>query len=239
MQTSPFFSIVIPVYNKGPYVSRAINAALKQSFDKIEVVVVCDPSTDKSTKKVLKFSDNPKVKIFYRKKPGAGGYAARNLGVKNSSGIYIAFLDADDEWNPDFLRKAHAAITTYPDIEILSAGWRTCGKNNKWLDPYSEKFINKGARKYNIHDYISGPRPIHTSVAIVKRELLIHVGGFDEKWNHGADQQLWFKLLLHANQPAYWINYCAANYYIDIDGQVTRNPFQELSPTCEYIRHAI
>src|SRR5690625_1627721 len=106
MSYSPFFSVVIPVYNKELYVARAINSILNQSFKDFELIIVCDPSTDSSNSIVRKFSDR-RIKVFNRNKPGLGGYAARNLGIKNSSGQWISFLDADDEWYLDHLQKMY------------------------------------------------------------------------------------------------------------------------------------
>jgi glycosyltransferase involved in cell wall biosynthesis len=105
MSFNPFFSVIVPVYNKEKYVSRAISSILNQSFDDFELIIICDPSSDNSNLEVLKFHDS-RIKIFNREIPGPGGYAARNLGIENSNGKWIAFLDADDEWYSNHLSEA-------------------------------------------------------------------------------------------------------------------------------------
>src|SRR5690554_4317093 len=118
----PFFSVVIPVFNKEPHVARAINSVLEQTFNNFELIVVCDPSSDNSNFEVEKFED-PRIRIFYRDNPGPGGYAARNLGVEVAKAEWIAFLDADDEWYPWHLSEIFQRLRQFSEEKVFGAGY--------------------------------------------------------------------------------------------------------------------
>ncbi|MFN3301364.1 MAG: glycosyltransferase family 2 protein, partial [Sediminibacterium sp.] len=97
----PTVSVVIPLYNKGKYIERAISSVLAQTYPPLEIIVVDDGSTDNGPERVLKFND-PRIILIRQENRGPG--AARNTGLARAKGKYIAFLDADDEWLPNFLK---------------------------------------------------------------------------------------------------------------------------------------
>jgi len=94
------FSIVIPLYNKEDTIERAITSILNQTYSRYEIIVVDDGSTDLSYKKVLQIND-PRISIIKQRNQGVS--SARNKGINFSSGVLVAFLDADDEWLPTHL----------------------------------------------------------------------------------------------------------------------------------------
>src|SRR5690606_23125546 len=96
------FSVIMPVYNKAPHLRRSIKSVLAQSYTGFELIIINDASTDSSYDVLTSFND-PRIRLFNRDRPGPGGYAARNLGIEASSFEWISFLDADDEWEPDYL----------------------------------------------------------------------------------------------------------------------------------------
>lgn len=104
-------SVVIPLYNKATYIRRAIESALAQHKPVDEIIVIDDGSTDGSAEEVLKISD-ARVRLFHQ--PNAGECAARNRGIAESVNPYVGFLDADDEWKPDFLNYITKLITLFP-----------------------------------------------------------------------------------------------------------------------------
>src|SRR5699024_9409054 len=112
------FSVIIPVHNKLPHLERSIYSVLNQSFRNFELLLIDDASTDGSSEKLEEFND-PRIRMFKREKPGPGGYAARNLGIENAKYDWICFLDADDEWNLDYLMNIHDVITNNPDVELI------------------------------------------------------------------------------------------------------------------------
>ena len=94
------FSVIIPLYNKQDYITRTINSVLNQTYQNFEIIVVDDGSTDKSLS-VVKTIKDKRIKVFSQKNLGVSN--ARNKGIKQSKGNYIAFLDADDEFLPRYL----------------------------------------------------------------------------------------------------------------------------------------
>jgi len=97
IQQDPLVSIVIPTYNYGNFVSEAVDSALAQTYNNIEVIVVDDGSTDNTKDVLVKYNES----IRYIHKENAGLPAARNTGIEQAKGEYIAFLDSDDQWLAD------------------------------------------------------------------------------------------------------------------------------------------
>jgi len=97
---SPLVSVIIPLYNKEPYVERALRSVLMQSIQTFEIIVVEGGSTDNSLEKVQRF-DDPRITVVQQREKGVS--AARNEGVQAARSEFLAFLDADDEWMPGFI----------------------------------------------------------------------------------------------------------------------------------------
>lgn len=233
---SPFFSIVIPVHNKKPHIRRAVDSVLQQSFEDFEIVLIDDASNDNSLDEVNDVNDQ-RIHVLHRDTPGPGGYAARNLGIKNSNSDWVAFLDADDEWTPDHLELAYNVIINHPQAEIISSGWTVQdGKGIPKPDNYFITNKNRGIHAFGVEQFIQSHRPIWTGVAIVKKSLLTKVGGFDENWRHGADLSMWLDLLFQKDQKAYWIPKVTAIYHTDSINMVTSQKTQYQSPETELIR---
>lgn len=93
-------SVVIPLFNKGPYIARTLDSVLKQTFQDFKVIVVDDGSTDDGAEIVRGF-DDPRIQLIQQ--PNQGESVARNRGVDESLSDFVAFLDADDEWMPKHL----------------------------------------------------------------------------------------------------------------------------------------
>jgi len=114
----PTVSIIIPLYNSDKYISRAIDSILAQTFQDFELIVVDDGSTDVSSDLVSKYQDqDPRVKLVHQMNMGPG--SARNRGIKESTALYLAFLDADDEWLPCFLEKYLKALIANPECDYV------------------------------------------------------------------------------------------------------------------------
>ena len=97
---TPFFSIVIPLYNKEPFIEKTIQSVLDQTFKDFEIIIINDGSTDKSLGEVECLNDE-RISIFTIINQGVSH--ARNHGIHKAKGHYIAFLDADDYWESEFL----------------------------------------------------------------------------------------------------------------------------------------
>ena len=114
------FSIIIPAYNAAKFIERALDSVRKQSYGNYEVLVINDGSVDDTEQIIGQYKDKyPKFSInfFSQENKGAGG--ARNKGIYNANGDYIAFLDADDCWYPEKLEKVNNFLIVHPEIDVL------------------------------------------------------------------------------------------------------------------------
>lgn len=135
---NPFFSIIIPAYNREHLIEETIRSVINQSYTNWECVVVDDGSTDNTKNIILSLSENDnRIKYIYQK--NAERSAARNNGVKNAIGEYICFLDSDDFYTNDHLEKLYEEITSRKNpIALFFTGVKEL-KNNSLSDPEIEK----------------------------------------------------------------------------------------------------
>ncbi len=225
---SPFFSVVIPVYNKEPHIARSIESVLNQSFNNFELIIVCDPSTDSRNHEVEKFLDS-RIKVFHRDKPGPGGYAARNLGIRNAKAEWIAFLDADDEWYLDYLQNSYDLISEFPKSLFIGSGWNTLDpdhSHNIVTSKYIEKYAYKENHSISFKDYLSNElyleRPFYTSTVIIKKSILLKSGLFPEgRAKRGGDVDTWLRCANIAKKITIG-SYIGACYYRNSINMVSR-----------------
>ena len=109
---SPFFSIIIPTYNRAQLIAKAIESVLQQTFSDWELIIVDDGSTDNTKDVVQSYSDK---RIIYLHQKNAERSEARNNGIRNANGQYICFLDSDDYYMPDRLLKLHTEILKHTE----------------------------------------------------------------------------------------------------------------------------
>jgi len=190
-------TVIIPLYNKGPYILRALNSVAKQQYSDFEVIVVNDGSTDNGPELAESFAD-PRFRVIHQKNAGPG--AARNRGIAETRTPLIAFLDADDEWFPEYLETAVRMFREDPQLASLTQGFF----DEPGMRPSQTRW-----RGYGIRDGIQNleeqtPLSLHYIVAyinsqstVAKTELVRKWGGFYENHcTYGEDSFLWLKFLL-------------------------------------------
>lgn len=202
------FSVIIPLYNKAPYVRKALESVCAQTYRDYELIVINDGSTDNSAivaDEYLKATDGIDYQIISQQ--NAGVSAARNNGFSVSSAEYLAFLDADDWWEPTYLERMAQLINDYPD-----AGLYTCnyvyykpGKTHVALN------IPTGYINYPKAYYESEVMPVWTGAAIIPRKVYDNVGGFRENLWMAEDFDLWIRIALNnkvvfLNEPLAYYN---------------------------------
>ncbi|WP_066632800.1 glycosyltransferase family 2 protein [Desulfolucanica intricata] len=219
------FSVVIPLYNKGPHISRAIRSVLSQTLQDFELIVVNDASTDNSIKEIKKFNDI-RIRLLHRTQPGPGGYAARNLGTSEARSEWIAFLDADDEWDPQYLSEIELLKKKFKTAGCLCTGYKYTHPNGQFsVNEYTKHFSTRGPHLIDLKKFLlataSALPPIHTSAVVIKKELLDKVGGFPEnRCRRGGDIDTWLRIMLQTE--AAWSPLIGATYYRDSVNMVTR-----------------
>ena len=182
-------SVVIPTYNYGRFIKEAIDSVLKQSWPAIEVVVVDDGSTDE-TRSVVESFDG---RVRYLKQENAGVCAARNRGVSESKGDLIAFLDADDMWEPAKVEKQLAKFDADPEIGLVHCGLRE-------FDSETSETVStrvEGQEGSVADELLLWERPavnVSGSSVMVRREVFDAVGGFDEQLKVGEDWDFCYRI---------------------------------------------
>lgn len=221
-----FFSVVIPVYNKGPHIKRSISSVLNQNYQSFELIVVNDASTDDSVAEVMKFDDQ-RIRLLHRVEPGPGGYAARNLGIKEAKYNWVAFLDADDEWEKDHLLRMSELANKFDGVNLLSAGWKY-GYNSKMCpDKYYSNNYFKGTHLITLEEYlknsVKGMQPAHTDVVIINKSKMIDYELFptDKLAVRGGDSIAWLKFLA-THKIMLWSSHIGALYHQDSVNMVTK-----------------
>ncbi|MDC7221302.1 MAG: glycosyltransferase family A protein [Spirochaetales bacterium] len=235
---NPLFSVVIPAYNKAPHIQRAIESVLNQSNKDYELIVIDDASTDNSLsiiRDILKEVQN--AIVLERDEPGPGGYAARNLGIHESRGKWIAFLDADDEWYPGLLDEYHQIIENNCECKFIATAQKRVSEDGiETLDPYSKKNKQNDIKIFDLLEYSiaggMGQNPIQTSSVCVSKNLLLEIGGFPHKrCVRGGDRDTWLRLLMVTD--LYWTPFIGAVYYRDTVNMVTIDTPKSLTPCHE------
>lgn len=199
------FSVVVPLYNKGPHIERAIRSALSQTLPPAEIVVVDDGSTDGGFEYVAGLRDD-RIRLHRRTEPGPGGYAARNLAIERATSEWIAFLDADDEWLPEHLAGLASAIESSDrsDGRIVCAftGYRIAYDGGRSETDIYTRFRNGGTEPatYGFEAFMQlwldvGGSPVWTSATAIRRDALIEAGLFPAgRCTRGGDKDLWLRV---------------------------------------------
>jgi len=186
-------SVVIPLYNKEKYIARTINSVLNQTVSAAEIIVVDDGSTDNSAREVERIIDN-RIHLVRQKNAGEG--AARNRGVLEATCDLIAFLDADDEWKPDFLLHIQRLFNNFPDCGMYATSFEIIDPNcNKYYPPIDgvppAPWIGIIPNLFKMMQFGNSFFP--SSVAIPKH-VYRELGGFPEGVTQGADRMMWVRM---------------------------------------------
>lgn len=207
------FSIIIPLYNKSAYIEKAVQSVLNQSNGQLELIIVNDGSTDNSLEVVKQYSD-PRIRIINQKNKGVS--AARNRGVKVSKYKYIAFLDADDWWDPDYLQEMNELINEYPEAGMwASKYYKVKNKINIEANIGIGDGFNKGYIEYFKAYSRTRWMPLTSSSFIVSKPVFEEHRGFDTGLKFGEDFHLWSRIALD-NKIAF-INKPLVYYNQDLD----------------------
>lgn len=181
-------SVIIPTYNYGRFIKEAIDSALGQTYAPLEVIVVDDGSTDETAEVVGLFGD----RVRYVKQANAGVCAARNRGVAESSGEFIAFLDADDIWEPTKLEKQVVKFDD-PEVGLVHCGLRVFDSDSG----ETKDLCLEGAEGDVADGLLLWEAPVVNasgSAVIVTRKAFDQVEGFDTRSKVGEDWDFCYRV---------------------------------------------
>ena len=188
------FSVVIPLYNKEKQIANTLRSVLSQTCQDFEVVVVDDGSTDNSVTEVRKIQD-PRIRLISQK--NAGVSAARNHGIEEARGEFIALLDGDDIWRPDYLKTQFELTQKYPKCDVFATDYCSCNSKGVEKATIIRKLTFDGEdgilTNYFEVASCSNP-PLWTSAVMVRKGTIESVGGFPVGIKSGEDLITWARL---------------------------------------------
>jgi glycosyltransferase involved in cell wall biosynthesis len=205
----PFFSVIIPLFNKEKFIEATLKSVLNQSFIDFEILIIDDGSTDNSAP-IIKGFDDARIRYFYKENSGVS--SARNDGIEKAQSNYISFIDADDYWYPDFLEEMFKTIQNYPQEKVFSAAIEI--ETSKKVIPASYSIVKTS--DYEIVNYFTASSKetvICTSCAVFHKNIFEEIGTFDIEVKSGQDTDMWIRIGM--NYPVVFSWKILARYVYD------------------------
>jgi len=202
------FSVIIPLYNKATYIQLAVESVLGQTHTDFELIIVNDGSTDDSLSRVQKIQDS-RLRIIDQ--PNQGVATTRNNGTSFARYEYIAFLDGDDWWHPEFLEEMANLISCFPEAGIYGCQylWVKNGKHKKSVNHELPEFAG-------YFDYFAAYTrawwmPLTSISVVIRKAVFVDMGGFKYDLKFGEDFDLWIRIVLkykvaYLNKPLAYYN---------------------------------
>ena len=228
------FSVIIPLYNKAAYIEKAIQSVLTQTYQEFELIVVDDGSTDNPLPPNGGSAAERLGKLGFLTPPillphlGVGGSVriveqenqgvstARNNGVKLAKYEYIAFLDADDTWEPTYLEEIKRLIEAFPEVGIYGSGYFIVKNGTKQSAPIGvESNFDRGLINYCRVYAKTLCMPLWTGATILKKTIFEKEHGFKPELKLGEDFDLWIRVA--TKYPVAFLNIPLANYNQDVE----------------------
>ena len=214
MSTTPAISIVVALYNKEPYIGRCLESIRTQTFEDFEVIVVDDGSTDNGPA-IVEASGEPRLRLISQENAGPG--AARNRGIREATARVVSFIDADDEWMPEFLQHSLDLLESNPSVVAVVTG----GIKGPDRADRTRRFVKNGVTR-GAWKLPTDMDPVGFKAAIdffgpgtvsIYRDVLEQYGGFYDKrcCNYGEDAWLWIQVAFNHEvyrdfTPLTWIH---------------------------------
>ncbi|MFY9781712.1 MAG: glycosyltransferase family 2 protein [Candidatus Baltobacteraceae bacterium] len=193
MSPDPAISVIVPLYNKQPYIARAVRSVLEQTFRDFELIVVDDGSTDGGADELASFQSDPRLRII--RQANAGVSAARNTGLREMRADVAAFLDGDDQFLPAHLEALQTLADEFPNAGLLATGYEDVMPNGSRVP----RTIPNGRFRL-LEDYFAAACRyrffLSTSACAVRRRAVAEVGGFLEGVPKGEDVEYWARVAL-------------------------------------------
>ncbi|NJX14688.1 glycosyltransferase family 2 protein [Tamlana crocina] len=223
----PFFSVVIPLYNKEKYIKETLNSVLAQTFQDFEIIIVNDGSTDKSLSIVEAFQ-NKKITVYSNKNHGLS--FTRNFGIKKAKAQYVAFLDADDLWAEDFLETSFNVINKHPNNNVFTSKEKPF-RNVKDISLVKS---NEPIEEIVISDFDTHSKfLVGFSSFVANKNTFNDIGFFNETVNYGEEYDFFIRCF--SKYPLVYINNYKAFYRFGTDSQLTapNKNFKRIIPDYE------
>lgn len=203
--SNPKISVVIPTYNRADSILKTIDSVLVQTFHDFEILIIDDGSED-NTKEIIENLNSPKIKYIYQENAGAS--SARNTGIKNSEGEFIAFLDSDDTWFPEKLEKQLNVFEHNKNIDIVYSAfeWIQVRIDKKEINRYKNYEKKEDFVKFLLCEML----PI-CPISMMKKTVFDKVGVFDENLVVSEDWDLCLRFVSEFN--FYYLDEVLTSFY--------------------------
>lgn len=186
----PKVSVIIPAYNAMTFLPETLASVLNQTFTDFEVIIVNDGSTDSIVEWLTQLTE-PRIKLISQENQGLS--KTRNAGIAQAQGEYIAFIDADDLWQPTKLEKQVQCLDSKSDAGLVYTWTAYIDENGKSI--YQPLMSN--AEGWVLEKVIENDPMTNGSSAMVRRSCLDLVGGFDPEMGSASDRDMWIRLAVH------------------------------------------
>jgi len=229
-------SVIIPLYNKALYIGRAIRSVLRQTFQDFEIIVVDDGSTDGGAATAQSFEDE-RIRVITQTNRGSS--AARNTGILAARSDLVAFLDADDTWNKDFLQTVLDLHEAYPQAVMFATAYLKDFSGKKRTPRL--KGMPPGTWHGIIPEYfrtVLWDLPVISSAVMIKRCAFDTTGFFKEGAVLGEDQDMWCRIALRF-PVAYSTRPCAVYYMNTVKSICYDRSLVQIYPVIDEIQRAI
>jgi glycosyltransferase involved in cell wall biosynthesis len=205
----PAITVITPAYNVGRYIGEAVDSVLNQTFSNFEYLVVDDGSTDETVAEIERRAKvDSRVRLIEGNHEGAA--RARNIGISQARGQYIAFLDGDDRWQFDFLEKQLELLESLPDdVAAVFCRSRVMSDSGK---VYLVRWQRKG--RYDLDQMLvqSNPARVGSSL-LIKKIAFEQAGDFDVELTSAQDLEMWLRIQRDSDMPYF---HGSASYLLDI-----------------------
>jgi glycosyltransferase involved in cell wall biosynthesis len=216
-ESNKLVSVVITCYNYGKYLANCIDSVFAQTYKNIEVIVVNDGSTDNSDEVIQKYLSDSRIRYINQK--NAGQANAKNTGIRNSRGSFIAFLDADDLWAANKLEK-QIPLFSGPSEGVVYCPAKYVDEAGHELNfVATDEYLNP--RSGNVTEWLFTDNFVPFSSAVVRKECLEQYGVFDEALKMGIDWDLWLRI--SAGYKFAFVDERLFYYRIGHPGQMSKN----------------
>lgn len=207
----PYFSVIMPLYNKAPYVRKAVESVIGQTYSNWELIVVDDGSTDGGGDIVKTISDS-RIRLIQQENKGVS--TARNNGVAAATAKYITFLDADDWWEPTFLEEMAGLIERHPYASIYGTGYYIVKNGHKRVAPIGvDDGFTEGEINYCRVYAKTLCMPLTSISVCIPRTIFAEMNGFNPQLTLGEDFDLWIRIAL--KNKVVFLNKPLGNYNQD------------------------
>lgn len=203
MHSEPMLSIVIPAYNVAPYIKEAVESACRQTYRNIEVIIVDDGSTDDTGQiidQLQRESADARIKVIHRENGGLA--AARNTGVRATTGKFIGFLDSDDLWLAEKAERHMTQMMADSRIGISFSCSRFMEENGRPL----AAILQVDRMQPSLHDMIRRNHIGNGSTPVVRKDCFDKAGLFNEELKSCEDYEMWCRILWATEYRAAAIN---------------------------------